>query len=255
MTTQRRSIYRALARRIAPGIRNSQYAWIDRLREETRGASVWLDVGCGRRLWPSWMELDETDRQAARGGARLVGIDLDLPSLRDNGDHDLAIYGPIDRLPFRDGVFDLVTANMVVEHLEAPETALAEVARVLRPGGRFAFHTPNIRSPIARAASWTPEWIKEPAIRVLEGRRSEDVFPTHYRLNRESSIRRVAEAAGLRVVRVDHVETTPTTSRLGPLSIFELGLARCLRSARFAAFRPDLVAVLEKPESGEAARR
>jgi SAM-dependent methyltransferase len=44
-----------------------------------------------------------------------------------------------DRLPFRTGAFDAVLACLVFEHIDDADAALAEVGRVLRPGGRFLF--------------------------------------------------------------------------------------------------------------------
>ena len=41
------------------------------------------------------------------------------------------------RLPFADGAFDVVVSNQVFEHIADPAPALAEIARVLAPGGRF----------------------------------------------------------------------------------------------------------------------
>jgi SAM-dependent methyltransferase len=47
-------------------------------------------------------------------------------------------------LPYPDESFDLVVLTEVIEHLENHRTALSEVARVLRPGGRLILTTPNI---------------------------------------------------------------------------------------------------------------
>ena len=46
--------------------------------------------------------------------------------------------GDAERLPFGDASFDAVVAGFVVNHLPRPERALAEFARVVRPGGRVA---------------------------------------------------------------------------------------------------------------------
>jgi SAM-dependent methyltransferase len=46
--------------------------------------------------------------------------------------------GDAERLPFADASFDVVLAGFVINHLPRPERALAEFARVLRPGGRVA---------------------------------------------------------------------------------------------------------------------
>jgi len=43
-------------------------------------------------------------------------------------------------LPFADSSFDLLTANMVVEHVAHPRALLSEVRRILKPNGIFLFH-------------------------------------------------------------------------------------------------------------------
>ena len=48
--------------------------------------------------------------------------------------------------PFHDGVFNLVIAKHVVEHLNKPELAIAEMSRVLRVGGLLILVTPNLSS-------------------------------------------------------------------------------------------------------------
>jgi SAM-dependent methyltransferase len=51
--------------------------------------------------------------------------------------------GDAVRLPFRNGQFDLVTANGLLEHLYDPHAFAAEAARVLQPAGRFIAHDVN----------------------------------------------------------------------------------------------------------------
>lgn len=52
-----------------------------------------------------------------------------------------AVQADARQLPFADGAFDLVVANQLLPWLPEPAAALSEVARVLRPGGVFAFAT------------------------------------------------------------------------------------------------------------------
>ena len=61
----------------------------------------------------------------------------------------------LDRLPFDDEKFDLVTCTEVVEHLENFRHALREAARVVRPGGLLVVSTPNIISMKSRWAFLT----------------------------------------------------------------------------------------------------
>ena len=49
-----------------------------------------------------------------------------------------------EHLPFRDESFDLITSNMVIEHMREPKLAFHEMYRVLAPGGTILLHTPNL---------------------------------------------------------------------------------------------------------------
>lgn len=53
-----------------------------------------------------------------------------------------------ERLPFPDAMFDLVVSNHVIEHVSDQELHLAEIRRVLKPGGCVYLATPNKSSPI-----------------------------------------------------------------------------------------------------------
>jgi SAM-dependent methyltransferase len=56
-------------------------------------------------------------------------------------------------LPFEDGSFDAVYCKQVLEHVRAPAPLLAEVARVLRPGGLFAGSTSQLE-PFHSYSTW-----------------------------------------------------------------------------------------------------
>jgi len=64
---------------------------------------------------------------------------LDLSSTRHP-----AVVGDAHRLPFRNGTYDLVLATQLLEHCHTPVEVVAEVHRVLRPGGRFVCSVPFI---------------------------------------------------------------------------------------------------------------
>lgn len=55
-----------------------------------------------------------------------------------------AVVGDAHRLPIRDGTYDLVLATQLLEHCHAPPAVVAEVHRVLRPGGMFVCSVPFI---------------------------------------------------------------------------------------------------------------
>ncbi len=120
------------------------------------GARRVLDVGCGE---------GQIARLAVSGGAELVvGVDPTRAQVR------LAVEragGPsytrsgADGLPFADDAFDAVVACLVFEHIEAVDAAIAEVARVLQPGGRFLFflNHPLLQTP---SSGWIDDQILDP---------------------------------------------------------------------------------------------
>jgi SAM-dependent methyltransferase len=232
---------------IVPSLGSSQESYFEMLEQFLATAPLWLDVGCGREIVPRWFHPRRFAR-ASESVARaktVVGLDFDFASLKDN---QLAcrICGDAGALPFAEGCFDLVTANMVVEHLDAPVAWLREVARVLKPGGVLVFHTPNVLSPVVAVGALAPDWIKERAVGLVEGRKEQDVFPTRYRLNTPARIKDCARRAGFAVEQIRTVCTSPFTQFLGPLVIPELIMIRLIMTPPLAFARPDIVAVLKK---------
>lgn len=63
------------------------------------------------------------------------------------------VEAPAELLPFPAGSFDTVTGTLVLCTVEDPAAALAEIARVLRPGGRFLF-LEHVRAPDPGLARW-----------------------------------------------------------------------------------------------------
>jgi ubiquinone/menaquinone biosynthesis C-methylase UbiE len=229
--------------RIAPGLRPSQFTFAETLAAELRDRPRWLDVGCGRRPLPVWVP--ERFAQAILGRAGWsVGVDLDLASLRDNTTLRRRVQSAADVLPFASNTFDVVSANMVMEHVEDPRLVLDEIRRVLRPGGVFVFHTPNRRHWAIATARVVPERIKTWLVGLLEARAAEDVFPTHYRFNDRDEIARAAAAAGFEVVRLEAVSSSAVLAPAGPAVIPELLWIRLMRRPTLSHWRSNLIGVL-----------
>lgn len=108
-----------------------------------------LDVGCGD---------GELAVELARRGARVTGIDSSAAMIeaartraeRDNAEIDFRL-GVAETMPFPADEFDLVTAITILCFVESPAPVFHEVARVLRPGGRFVIGELGKRSTWAVA--------------------------------------------------------------------------------------------------------
>jgi SAM-dependent methyltransferase len=98
----------------------------------------------GKRLLEVGVGAGTDHLQWARAGCECHGVDLTDAAI-DTTRARLALYGlqshlqrvDAERLPFDDGFFDLVYSWGVIHHSEHPERIIAEIARVLRPGGTF----------------------------------------------------------------------------------------------------------------------
>lgn len=103
------------------------------------GDGRFLDVGCG---------LGDESVGFAGAGRDLVGVDYDpataATAVRVHGREGLrAVCADGSLLGLRSGAFDHVCSSHLIEHFTEPEYHVREVSRVLAPGGRAFFITPN----------------------------------------------------------------------------------------------------------------
>lgn len=129
------------------------------LRAEAVSRNAWVLEGLGAAARPGARVLDAgcgggflTNALAAAGYAA-AGVDRSAASLEQAKAKDAtrtASYheGDLTSLPFASGTFDAVCAMDVLEHVEALDEAVAELSRVLRPGGLFFYYTFN-RNPLS----------------------------------------------------------------------------------------------------------
>lgn len=122
---------------------------------ELAGFGRVLDIGTGD---------GQIARLLAREGATVVGIDPTWNQIRvaaERGGGPAYARAPADALPFPDGAFDAAVACLVFEHIDAVDAAIAEVARVVRPGGRFSFflNHPLLQTP---GSGWIDDHMIDP---------------------------------------------------------------------------------------------
>lgn len=244
----------ALIARHFPAYRSPWAAYAETVGALVREDSVWLDLGCGRRLFKDGRANEELPRRA-----RLtVGVDRDL-RLRGHASVSDLVVADATALPFRPATFSIVTASMLVEHLDDPESAFREVARVLRPGGSFVVFTPNVFHYGSIVARVTPQRFHRFYRRVLhalnrrEWRGFEaELFPTRYRANSAAALRRAAERGGLRPRQIRFLSLAHSFGFVRPLYTLSLMLEARIDRWGWDALKADILAVFDKPRAAEA---
>jgi len=103
-------------------------------------ASKLLEDGCG---------VGQYVRALAEHALFVVGLEIEAARLREAAalpipaGHVQFVGGAGEHLPFPEGSFDIVLSHEVLEHVQDDRAALAEIFRVLRPGGRLLLFCPN----------------------------------------------------------------------------------------------------------------
>jgi SAM-dependent methyltransferase len=179
-----------------------------------------LDAGCG-----SGRTLDELVRYG-----RVSGIDLSpqaVAAAQRRGHQDVRV-GRVEQLPFADGTFDVVTCLDVIEHTPDDRASLAELRRVVRPGGLLLVTVP------AYQGLWS--W--------------HDEVNLHFRRYDSASLRAAAREAGWEVVGDTHFNSL----LLAPAAAVRLAQRRRRRHAHsdLDLTPPRLNGLLELPLRLEA---
>ena len=143
----------------------------------------WLEVGCGRRLFPSNPSLATT---LSTRCARLVGID-ESENIAENP--YIHAYQQVYLEDFQtDEVFDLITLRMVAEHVRDPDKLVTALAKLLAPGGRVVIYTIYRWSPVPIVAFLTPMAVHHALKRLVWDTEQRDTFPVKYLMNTRKAL-------------------------------------------------------------------
>ena len=169
-------------------------------------------------------------------------------SLRKHATIENLVRGDLSFLPFSDNEFDLVTANMVVEHLQDPMTQFREIYRVLKYNGVLIIHTPNLWGHKTIIARMIPEPLKPFFIYLFTGRGESDTFQTFYKVNTIRSIDKVAMLIGFKKETIQMIQGGPMALSLvfPPLYLLEALWIKVLLKRNLRKVQGNIIAVLRK---------
>ena len=147
-------------------------------------------IGTGKRVLDLGCRSGALTRHFLEGNS-VVGLDVDGAALQKAAALGIEpLQANVEEpLPLGDGSFDAVVAGELFEHLQFPDALVAEIRRVLRPGGVLVGSVPNAFRVQSR-------------LRFLAGRAPED-DPTHLRMFSPGAVRELL--GGFDDVRLDYV--------------------------------------------------
>lgn len=142
-------------------------------------------------------------KHLAELGARVTSLDIDHASMVTA--HQMlprCVVGACEALPFTSNCFDTVLSHEVLEHVVDDRQTLAEIARVLRPGGRLVLFTPNRLYPFeTHGHYWRGNYHfgNTPLINWLPDSLRNKLAP-HVRAYTSTGLRRLLDAASLHIL-------------------------------------------------------
>lgn len=213
LSLEKQNTLREQWRQTYPGWRPATEVYADLVRAHLQPEARVLDVGCGR---------GGLVEQLTHPLHQVVGVDPDWLSLKE---HRLTLPRAAafsHALPFANYSFDLIFASWVLEHLHHPQTDLAEIARVLKPGGVFVFITPNRHHPLVGLNRWMARFaqVQDKVVAKLYGRAAADTFPAFYCANTPSALTHLAQQNHLALTTL-HTIIDPTYLAFTP-ALFRL---------------------------------
>jgi len=140
----------------------------------------------------------------------LTGVDVSPEILENSSLSRAEIYDGV-HLPFPDCSFDAAISNHVMEHVEQPLPHLAEIRRVLRPGGSYFCRTINLFHYMPMGSRLVPRALHVAVARHM--RRTppgmHDPWPTFYRANTRRAVRALCARTGFSALEFRMIEPEP----------------------------------------------
>jgi ubiquinone/menaquinone biosynthesis C-methylase UbiE len=195
----------------------------------------------GKRLLEIGVGAGTDHLQWARAGCCCHGVDLTDTAIETTRRH-LALHGltselrrvDAERLPFPDASFDIVWSWGVVHHADRPESVIAEIHRVLAPGGEYRGMMYKRRS-----LGVAKEWLKHAALKGRPWRSFADVLAHHFESPGTKAYTRAELRARFGAFREVAIEPAMTPydlqrlpRRLGPWLPPALGMFLLIRAVR-----------------------
>ena len=235
MTKQ--EFYRQKYQEKNPGWRDSLTLYRDLIGKFVNQQTKILDVGCGHGdfLKPVYDRAPST-----------YGLDPDKAALDKNTFIKNKFVGSVEKMPFENDFFDLVVCAWVFEHLPEPLTAVKEIFRVLKPGGKLIFLTPNVWNYNVWIIRLVPERFHDFFTKKLYHRQEHDTYPKKYKINSVKKILTTLSFIGFKKTEII-LNGDPSYISFNPLLFkFACFLEKILNLKCFHNAKVHIIGIFEK---------
>ncbi len=234
----------------AAALGHPSYVWREGQRRRFAMIRQWAQVD-GARVLVDGAGVGMYSRHLEEAGAWVVSIDIDLPSMVEASKHTRnCLVAAGERLPFPANAFDTILSHEVLEHVRDDAAAVAEMARVLKPGGRAVIFVPNrLYFFETHGHFWKGEYHfgNTPLINYLPDRWRNRLAP-HVRAYRAGDLRRLIAPLPLRIIHWTQIYPgyDNIIARQPALGKGVRGFTRILEKTPLRAFGLSHFLVLEK---------
>jgi 2-polyprenyl-3-methyl-5-hydroxy-6-metoxy-1,4-benzoquinol methylase len=204
---------------------------------------AWLDVGGGRDIFPDNRELA---RELANRCGRLVAVDPDA-TVEENPFAHTRVRARIEDYASEER-FDLATLRMVAEHIEQPESSVASLARLVKPGGKAVVYTINKWSPVSLVSWLTPFGLHHRIKQFFWNTEEKDTFPVAYRMNSHRELKLLFQRNGFRETAFAYLDDCRTLQRFRLLTYAELTMWKLMRTVGMHYPENCLLGIYERQE-------
>lgn len=193
---QRRDLDKAAA------LGHPSYVWREGQRRRFDMIRTWAKVD-GARVLVDGAGVGMYSRHLEAAGADVISIDIDFPSMVEAHKHTAhCLVAAGEQLPFPTNTFNTILSHEVLEHVIDDAQSVAEMARVLKPGGRIVIFVPNRGYFFETHGHYRKgqyHFGNTPLINYLPDRWRNQLAP-HVRAYRTGDLRRLIAPLPLRVV-------------------------------------------------------
>jgi len=185
------------------------------IRHEIKQGDLILNLGAGPG--DSLSDEDFQIRDVRGNGWTILGCDPDLLVLSNIQINESKMMINPDIIPYESGYFDLIYSDYVLEHVREPNVFLKEVYRVLKPGKKFFFRTPNIHHYVTLGSILITNCLiancfqKKMVSKAKEfGWNDFSSYPKYYRINSRKVLEKMASKIGFRNIKIVMFEGEPS---------------------------------------------